>query len=348
LVTLPFVLLLLDYWPLNRWQKTLEALTEKRFYAAGKLISEKIPFFILTIAISILTFWVQNKSGAMAQVDSIPFDMRLSNAIFSYLVYLGKILLPTNMSIFYPYEFTIPLIKILISTIVLTATTLFVFYYIKTIPFLFVGWFWFLGTLVPVIGLVQVGSQAMADRYTYLPSIGISIILAWGFPRLSQTVKINKIILIFTAITVLFTLSFLTWIHCGYWKNSITIFNHALRVSKDNYLAYNNFGVALSAEGMIKEAIENYDKAIRVKPNHAEAYNNRGNAYIKIGLYQPAIEDYKMAILIKPDYAEAYNNYGSAYLLQGNTDLGCPLAQKACVMGICKALEKAKGNGFCR
>jgi len=135
---------------------------------------------------------------------------------------------------------------------------------------------------------------------------------------------------------------------CGYWNNSITLFSHALQITKNNYLAHNNLAISLSKEGKNKEAIDNYNEAISIKPNYAEAYNNRGNAYSKLGQYQRAIEDYNKAIRIRPDYAEAYNDHGGVYLLQGNNNLGCRYAQKACAMGVCKALEKAKGNGFCR
>jgi len=348
MVTLPFVLMLMDYWPLKRWEKALSASIKSRYQLAGRLVWEKAPFILLTIASSILTFWAQDKGNSITSIERLHFPERFSNAIVSYMAYLEKIFWPVNLAVFYPYEYSLPLWKVLISGIILIVITLMVIYYIRKLPFLFVGWFWYLGTFVPVIGLVQVGTQAMADRYTYLPSIGIAIMLAWGIPLLFQRVWIRKKILFSTAIEVLFILAFLTWMQCGYWNNSITLFSHALQITKNNYLAHNNLAISLAKEDKIKEAIYHYNEAMHLKPNYVEAYNNRGNAYSKLGQYQRAIEDYNKAIRIRPDYAEAYNDYGGVYLLQGNNNLGCRYAQKACAMGVCKALEKAKSNGNCR
>jgi tetratricopeptide (TPR) repeat protein len=411
LVTLPFVLMLLDYWPLGRWQKALEpmnmqvinALTVKnedescnldpiiekeisapiksRGHLIGRLLWEKTPFIFLTIVSSIVTLWAQNKGGAVTSMEQVPFAVRVPNAIISYVSYLRKTFLPVDLAVFYPYEYSFPFWQILASCFILIGITFVVIYAIKKLPFLFVGWFWYLGTLVPVIGLVQVGSQAMADRYTYLPSIGIAIMLVWGIPILFQRENMRKKILFPAGIAYLAILAVLTWQQCGYWKNSIELFNHALHITKDNALAHNNFGVALFAEGKSEEAIDHYNKAIRLKPNYvdaysnrgfiyyvlgqyqlaiencneairlkpdyADAYNNRGIAYAKLGQYQHAIEDYNEAIRLKPTAVVAYYNRGIAYLNQGNNKLGCPDAQKACALGNCKLLEIAKGNGDC-
>jgi len=416
LVSLPFVLMLLDYWPLGRCQKALSVSMGSRYQLTFRLLWEKVPFVLFAIVFSVLTLWAQDTGHSVTSVEVLRFPERFGNAIVSYAAYLGKIFWPTNLAVFYPYEFSLPLWKILISALILTGITVAVLYYIRKLPFLFMGWFWYLGTLMPVIGLVQVGKQSMADRYTYLPSIGIAVMLAWGIPLLFQREEIRKKILFSTAIAVLCMLGFLTWMQCGYWKNSASLFSHTLRVTKDNYLAHNNFGVALSSEGFIEGAIDNYNeairikpdyteayynrgiaynnlghyqraigdydksirirpdyaeayynrgiayanlgyhqhaigdynKAIRIKPDYTEAYNNRGNAYAKLGYYQRAIEDYNDAIRIKPNFAWAYNNYGAVYLLQGNNNLGCRYAQKACALGVCKVLEKAKSDENCR
>ena len=347
LVTLPFVLLLLDYWPLGRWQKALSSPTENRPYSAGRLIWEKAPFFLLTIASSIITFWAQNKGGAVSSTEILSFVTKVDNAIVSYVAYLGKTFWPVNLAVFYPYDFSLPLWEILISGILLIIITATVLYYIKKLPFLFTGWFWYLGTLIPVICLVQVGGQAMADRYTYLPSICIAIMLAWGMPLLFQRLEIRKKILFSVAIAVICMLAVSTWMQCGYWKNSITLYNHALQITKDNYMAHNNIGLSLFAEGKIEEAIGHYNKAIYLKPGRAaEFYTNRGLAYANLGQYQRSIEDYNEAIRLKPDYVPAYNNQGVVYLIQGNNERGCSDVQKACAMGVCKALEWAKGKGY--
>jgi tetratricopeptide (TPR) repeat protein len=245
-----------------------------------------------------------------------------------------------------------------------------------------VGWFWYLGTLIPVIGFVQVGIQAMADRYTYLPSIGIAIMLAWGISSLMKSKEIRKKILFPAQMAVIIILAVLTWEQCGYWKNSIELFNHALQVTKDNDLAHNNRGSAYVDLGQYQLAIKDFNKAIDLNHKYIKAYNNRGIVYGELGQYQMAIEDFDKAIILKPDYvdayynrgtiygelgqyrqaienydkvinlnqdcAAAYNNRGNAYLMQGNYTLGCDDAQKACVLGGCKELEWAKSKGLCR
>jgi tetratricopeptide (TPR) repeat protein len=381
LVTLPFVLLLLDYWPLGRWQKALSSPAENRPYSAGRLIWEKAPFFFLTIASSSITFWAQNKGGAVSSAEILPFVTRAVNAIVSYVAYLGKTFWPVNLAVFYPYAF-LPLWKILISSFILIVITAVVIYYIKKLPFLFVGWFWYLGTLIPVIGLVQVGAQAMADRYTYLPSIGIAVMLAWGIPLLFFRKNLRKKILFPAGIVVLVILTVLTWKQCGYWKNGITIFNHALRVTKDNYQTHNLRGGAYNNLGQYQLAIEDYSEAIRLKPYSATFYTNRGGAYENLDQHQRAIEDFNeairlkqdyadayyyrgivyaklrqdqraieefnQAIILKPDNADVYGNRGIAYGMLGNNNLGCRDLQKACEFGNCKLLEAAKIRRLCR
>ncbi|MCX5848921.1 MAG: tetratricopeptide repeat protein [Deltaproteobacteria bacterium] len=317
LVTLPFLLLLLDYWPLERWQRALSAPAEGRFKLAGRLVWEKTPFFILTIASSIITFWAQNKKGSVSSEEILPFVTRLANAIFSYMAYLGKTFWPVDLAVFYPYDFFLPLWKVLISGIILILITAAVLYYIKKLPFLFTGWLWYLGTLIPVIGLVQVGKQAMADRYTYLPSVGIAVMLSWSIPLLFPRKDIRKKILFPTAIAFLILLSFLTWHQCGYWKNDFELYSHTLRVTKNNYLAHRGLGVYFYTEGKIEKAIYHYDKAIFITPDFVEAYDNRGNAYADLGQYQRAIEDYNQAIRLKPEDADAYNNRGTTYIELG-------------------------------
>jgi tetratricopeptide (TPR) repeat protein len=321
LVTLPFVLLLLDYWPLGRWQKVISAPVGNRSHLAGRLLGEKAPFIFLAIVSSIVTLWAQNKDGAVASMENLPFLLRVLNAIISYVFYLGKTFWPVDLSVFYPYESYFPLWQLLASCFILTGITIVVIYAIKKLPFLFVGWFWYLGTMIPVIGLVQVGSQAMADRYTYLPSIGIAIMLAWGIPLLFTRADIRKKILFLAAITFLVIMSVLTWKQCGYWKNSIMLFSHALRVTKDNFVAHNCFASAVVEKGRIEEAIEHYNKSIRLKPDYVDAYNNRGIAYTKLGRYQLAIEDYNKAIHLKPDNPDVYYNRGNAYTKLGQYQL---------------------------
>jgi len=328
-VTLPFVLMLLDYWPLKRWPKAISSPLESRSLSIGRLLLEKVPFICLTIASSIIAFWAQNKDDLIASIEYLPFLERVKNAIISYAAYLGKIFWPVNLAVFYPYDYSLPLWKVLISGIILIIITLIVLYYIRKLPFLFVGWFWYVGTLVPVIGLVQVASQAMADRYSYLPSVGIAIMLAWGIPFLFLCEESRKKFLFPAATAVLAFLAALTWQQCGYWKNSIVLFTHALRVTRNNDLAHNNLGFFFFKEGRIREAMYHYNKAIGIAPYQYGFYTNRGLAYSKLGNYQLAIEDYDKTISLKPDYADAYYNRGTLYGKTGQYQLAIQDFNKA-------------------
>ena len=321
LVTLPFVLLFLDYWPLGRWQ-TQDTRLGNSLKPAAKLVLEKIPFILISIVSSIITLWAQNEGGSIASEMGMPLEIRLSNAIFSYVAYLGKIFWPVDLAVFYPLNFFLPLWQVIISGIAILVISLAALYFIKKMPFLFVGWFWYLGTLVPVIGLVQVGKQAMADRYTYLPSIGVAIMLAWLIPALLKKEKMRRRLLP-AAFVILAVLSFLTWKQCGYWKNGISLFKHTAEVIKIEYRDLGNMGNDFTQLGQYQQQkeIQYYNKAIRLKPDHYQNYFNRGIAFSKIGQYQKAINDYNQAIQIKPDYVESYIHRGNIYGQHGQYKL---------------------------
>ncbi len=211
-------------------------------------------------------------------MEQLSFPARVVNAIISYVSYLGKIFWPVDLAMFYPYEDPFLQLPIAGALLILIAITITVIYTVKKLPFLFVGWFWYLGTLIPVIGLVQVGKQAMADRYTYLPSIGIGIMLIWGIVYLLPQEKLRKIILIPAAVIVLSVLTFLTWQQCGYWKSSISLYNHALQITKNNDLAHYNLANALIKQGKTGEAIVHFSQAIAINPYHDSAHCNLGVA----------------------------------------------------------------------
>jgi protein O-mannosyl-transferase len=414
MVTLPFVLMLLDYWPLGRWQKAstpedipviinkkadkkknkqrkADSMKEKkismrptsRSTTIRSLLWEKAPFIFLIVPFSMVTLWAQNQDKMVISLDQLSVPQRFSNAIVSYVAYLGKIFYPVNLAVFYPFDYSIPLWQVFISVLILIVISLAVFYYIKKQPFLFVGWFWYLGTLFPVIGLVKAGMHEIADRYTYLPSIGIAIMLAWGLPSLIKHEEMRKKILLPAAASILAILTVLTWQQCGYWKNSLTLFDHASQITKNNYLADNHVALALLAGGKNEDGIDYYSKSISIKPDYymnylhrgaiyikmsqnqraledlnkvislksdfANAYANRAFIYTRLGQYKLAIEDFNKAVNLKPDYAEAYYNRAYVYFnILGNKELGCYDAQKACELGQCKALEWAKGKGYCR
>jgi hypothetical protein len=347
MVTLPFVLLLLDYWPLKRWQRTINE-PGNSVNSTGRIIMEKVPFILLSIAVSVVTLNAQTQVKAVASIERLPILEHANNAIISYAAYLGKIFWPVNLAVFYPYEYSLSTWKVLLSAIVLTAITVIVLYHIRKLPFLFVGWFWYTGTMIPLIGLIQSGSQAMADRHTYLPSIGIAIILAWVIPYLFPRAEIRKKFIFPVSIIVCSILAVLTWKQCGYWKNSIELWNRTLHVTENNFLAHNSRGIAYGEIGRYQQAIDDFNKALDIKSDYFKAYNNRGFAYAKIGQYQRAIEDYSQAIRLKPDYAKAFSNRAMVYLYQDKTALGCHDAQKACEWGDCSTLENAKALGSCR
>ena len=352
LVTLPFVLLLIDYWPLGRWQKVSalanvsapvnisvsgkkkikhrkrDSFAEKRITASvsttkdrnhliGRLFWEKLPFLFLAVASSIVTVWAQNKGGAIASLQKVQFIERLTNAFISYIAYLGKIIWPVDLAVFYPYEYSAPGWQIIACLFLLAVISVVAVFYIKKAKFLFVGWFWYLGTLVPVIGFIQVGRQAMADRYTYFPSIGIAIILVWGVFNLLPEEKIRKTILLPASAIVLSVLVILTWQQCGYWKNSTSLFSHTLQVTKNNYLAHTNLGVALAGEGKTEEAIGHYRAALQIKPDDDDTHYNLANALKKQGAIDEAIAHYREAVKLNPNYSKAQNNLGVYLDAQG-------------------------------
>lgn len=323
MVTLPFIFLLLDYWPLKRWQDALSAPAGNRFRFTGGLLGEKIPFLMLTIASSVIVFWAEKKAGALPPADALTLSTRLANGIVSYVTYLIKTFWPIDLAVFYPYDFFLPFWEILISSIILILITFAMIYYFKKLPFLSVGWFWYLGTLIPMIGLVQVGKHAMADRYTYLPSTGIAMMLAWGTSFLFKKEEVRKKFLFPAAIVLLILLAFFTWKQCGYWKSSLSLFNHVSQIMKNNNPTRDNRGADFTELGQYQQQreIQHYNKVIIMNPHDFMAYYNRGIAYSIIGQYQNAIRDYNEAIHLKPDYAEAYNNRGNIYGQHGQYEL---------------------------
>ena len=314
LVTLPFLLLLLDYWPLGRWHFA------NSFKKIQSLLWEKVPFILLSIASSILTIWAQNSGGAVASLGNLPLLDRILNAIVSYIQYLMKIFWPVDLAVFYTYRQILPTWQIFDAAAIILGISIIAIYAIKKAPFLFVGWFWYLGTLVPVIGLMQVGNQSIADRYTYFPSIGIAIILACGIYYLLPKEKLHRIILIPATAIILVASTFLTWQQCGYWKNSISLFTHVVQVTNDNYLAHNSLGSALAAEGKNQEAIAHFREAFEINPTSALALTNLCMFLVAEGKNQEAIAYYFAAIQVNPDHFEANYNLAELFVKQNKLD----------------------------
>jgi tetratricopeptide (TPR) repeat protein len=384
LVTLPFVLLLLDYWPLRRFgeikpdhiiqaevcnltssdkqeKESEEEHTVKKTSKVKKptnsgykwsliyhLFKEKAPLFALAILSSAVTYIAQQNGGYVQSFGVFPMSFRIGNAFVSYITYIGKMIWPSNLAVFYPHPRLLVPWQVLGSVFLLIAITLVVIWRAKKFPYWATGWFWYAGTLVPVIGIVQVSGHAMADRYTYIPLIGLFIMVAWGIPNLLKKWNYRKEILLTSSALSILCLSIITWIQVSYWQNNITLYDHTLKVTDNNWLAYNNRGEVYRGLGNYRQAIEDYDRAIEIKPRHVAAYNNRGNAYDGLGNYRQAIEDYDRAIEINPSYAEPYYNRGVCYLNHGDNIFSCRDARKACELGNCKLLQAVKARGLCR
>ena len=323
LVTLPFVLLLLDYWPLQRVRSGGPA-DETNKLAGRKtvsgLIGEKLPLFVLVAASGVITFVVQSKGGAVGSLVQYPFMVRVANALVSYVRYMAKTLWPTKMAIFYPHPGMWPFWQTAGAFVLLLVISIGVIMAMRSRPYLMVGWLWYLGTLVPVIGLVQVGAQAMADRYTYVPLIGLFVVVAWGGYDLSAKWRYRERGLALLSIVSLSALLTVAWLQTGYWCNTREIFSHAIRVTSNNLIAHNNLGMALKEEGRIEEAILHYRQALKVDSNYAYAHNNWGNALSYQRKYTEAAEHYKKAIDIDPQYAKAYYNLGNISMQQSRTN----------------------------
>ena len=231
------------------------------------------------------------------------------------MTYLGKTFWPHNMAIFYPFPTHIPAWQVIGAVLLIVVITTGVILMMKRLPYLFTGWLWYAITIFPVIGIKQIAEEpyAMADRYHYLPSVGIAVMLAWGIPALIKNEDLRKKILFPAVLVIIVIMATIAWRQCGYWKNSTTLYNHTLRVTRDNYVMHNSLGNVLFKKGNIKEAIDNYSKAIHINPDYAPAYSNRGVAYVNMSQYQMAVEDHSQAVRLRPDYAIAYNNRGIAY-----------------------------------
>ena len=303
LVTLPFVLLLLDYWPLNRFRR-LDPINSSRNLLVSKIIYEKAPLVALAVASSIITLFVQQ--NAMTEPIILPFLDRSANAIISYTTYIGRMIWPFQLSIIYPHPLKHALFYVAASTILLIILTGLVFRFRRRFPYLAVGWLWYLGTLVPVIGLVQVGLQSMADRYTYIPLIGLFIIVAWGGADILAGLRYSKT---FRAlISVLFLLFFgaIAWLQVQYWTNTITLFEHAINVTKNNYLAHSCLGSELSKKNRDDEAIRQFAKALQIHANYTPALNGLGAIRIYKGEIEEAIKIYEIISDIEPNNKQAH------------------------------------------
>ncbi len=321
LVTLPCVLLLLDVWPLGRLK--IEANTPPLLRRGGRGVRcffEKIPLLMLSTASSVVTFFAQQSGKAVQSLNAYPIDIRIENALVSYASYLWKMICPSGLAFMYPHPLILPAWKIIVSCLLLVAISFLAVKNIKKRPYLCVGWLWYLGTLVPVIGLVQVGSQAMADRYSYIPLTGIFIMIAYGIPELLSTYRYKKVFFGAVSAVIFPVLMMITWIQVQYWRDSVTLFEHALDVTQGNYITHNNLGFVFQQRGCINKAIQHFSEPLKIKPDYAIAHNNLGNALEEKGKTDEAIRHYREALRLDPNLLKVYVNLGLALEKQGKTD----------------------------
>ena len=308
LVTLPLSLLLLDYWPLAR-----------RDRGVGTLMLEKLPLLALSAAAAAVTLFTQSGAGAVPALASLAPGDRLANALTNYALYIGKIVWPARLAVFYPLAPADPAFAaaagVLLAVVSAGAVAL-----ARREPYLVVGWLWFLVTLLPVIGFVQVGGQQIADRYTYVPSIGLFVMAAWGAPRLLASPRRGTVPLLASGMATIAAAAFLTWRQVPYWQDGITLFARAIAVTERNFLAHNNLGEALAAAGRSEEAATHYAEAARIHPGYAPARNNVGLILANQGRYAEAEQEFRAALARSPRSALTESNLATTRARLGDYD----------------------------
>ncbi len=326
LVTFPFVLLLLDFWPLKRFQFKndylfrSESTTHSDSKGIYRLILEKIPLFIPVVISCILTFLAQKSYSAVMALGALPLKTRVSNALISYVNYVLKAAWPIKLAVFYPHpRNTLPAWQIFGAALLIACACFFAIRVAKKYPYIVIGLFWYLGTLVPVIGLVQVGEQAMADRYTYIPLLGLFIILAWGVLDLFRKWHYQKIYLSVFAMIILSALTARTFFQVSHWKNGVTLFEHAIRVTENNYKAHNNLATALDTTDLDR-AIFHYKEALRIHPKYLIALCNLGLALNKKGDYDEAALYFTKALKIDPQKTDTRMDLANIFFLQAKPE----------------------------
>ena len=343
LVTFPLVLLLLDCWPLGRTAKRLPGEPGPRAFdpgggAAGsrfapappaRLIGEKVPLLLLSAVVSLLAWLAEQGVGALPSLEAMPLSLRLDNALVSYVRYLGKTLWPAGLAIFYPHPVHWPPGQVFAAAALLVAISLGVLFRSRREPFLAVGWLWFLGTLVPVIGLVQVGSHAMADRYAYIPLTGLFLMALWGSGRVLQARPFGRAVAALLWGGILLALGVCSWQQVQHWRDGLTLFSHAVAVTPDNYLAHNNLGALLMDRGDYARAAGHFRLALQSKPDAAVSLNNLGKVLALQGQGDQAVIHFRRAIAADPGYLPARRNLADLLLRRGEGEEAAVLYREA-------------------
>jgi tetratricopeptide (TPR) repeat protein len=317
LVTLPLVLLLLDFWPIQRFNDS----------TVSRLLVEKLPFFGLAVAAGVVAIFAQ--TGTIKTFEQISLPLRVGNALVSYVAYLGQMFWPSGLAVLYPLAARDIGISGVVLSLVLLAGISAGAFVLRRRPCLLTGWLWYLVMLVPVIGIIQVGSQARADRYTYLPQIGLYLSLTWAAADLCAGGRRRRVVLGGCAAIIVVALIFCARAQVAYWRNSESLWTHTLACTSDNFVGHNNLGNALLQKGSVNEAMAQYQKALQINPDYAEAHNNLSNALLQKGNVDEAITHLQKALQIDPDYAYAHNNLGNALIQKGSVNEAMAHYQKA-------------------
>jgi tetratricopeptide (TPR) repeat protein len=327
LVTLPFVLLLLDYWPLRRFPLPPEPRRRKKVKQTEprvrpqSLLWEKLPFFALTLVSCVITFTAQRSGGSVAALEQLSLWRRLDNAVISYVAYVWKTLVPKELCAFYPFPVTPQLLwQFGAALLLLAGVSYLAVWSWRERRYLAVGWLWYLGTLVPVIGLVQVGEQALADRYTYVPLIGLFIVLSWGVHDLLTRWKADARIFSALGLLLVAALAVPAARQVAHWKNEKTLFQHALAVTQGNFTAHNNLGNVFSQEGDHQQAIRHFQAALEIRPSYPKAHNNLANAYLELGELDAALRHFERALELAPDSFQVHYNMARALVRLGRLE----------------------------
>jgi tetratricopeptide (TPR) repeat protein len=345
LVTVPFVLLLLDYWPLNRVRGQTSEVRDQRseirsqWSVVSGLVTEKIPLFALSAFSCLATLLAQ--SHGPAAIDQLPLGWRLNNAVISYVIYVWQMFWSARLAVFYPHPNNqLPAWEIILATLFLLGVSLWAILLRKKRPYILTGWLWYVGMLVPVIGFVQVGEQARADRYTYLPQIGLYILITWAVADVIEQARecTRRAVFAIAAPAVIALLGWHAFVQTSYWRNSETLWTHALAATSNNDVAHNNLGFLFLRRGELDRAISHFSTALNVRSSNAATHynlgralieNNLANALARKGLPGEAIDHYEEAVKLRPDYADAYYNFGSVLFQQGRLDEAITQWQKA-------------------
>ena len=321
LVTLPFILLLLDYWPLNRFFPRQGEYTPE--WAEIKfLLTEKTPLLVLAVTSSLVTLLAQSSGGALSQADAGSTMLNIGNGLISYVTYIRNMFWPVDLAFFYPFETAgVTPLKVAGAAVVVAAVSVFVVMQRQKSPYLVFGWFWYLITLLPVIGFIRVGSQAMADRYTYVPLIGLFLVVVWGVGEMASRWRNGLPLAAGISIATLAMLSVMTITQIRYWHSSYDLYTHALAVVDRNWLAHNNMAILIAQQYRYNEAIQHLQESLRINPVQPAGYRNLGNTYQAVGNTAAAIGAYREAAKLNPDDAENHIRLGYAYLIAGSLEL---------------------------